>query len=116
MGAKISALTPDSITVPGSSTIVGSAVLDADQTSAHFSLKVKKGIIPFVSGKGNLCEDTTINLPLGAGSFTVKGLTCPIKAGNVDLEVDLSLLSSDASLGAELKVESTGACTSSEQS
>merc|ERR1712166_1711643 len=142
---KINALSPDSITVPGSSTIVGSGVLDADQTSAHFSLKVKKGIIPFVSGKGNLCEDTTINLPLGAGSFTVKGLTCPIKAGNVDLEVDLSLLSSDVfedgdnsllsikidanaddtgdqviclnvDACAELKVESTGACTSSEQS
>merc|ERR1712166_806627 len=145
MGAKINALSPDSITVPGSSTIVGSAVLDADQTSAHFSLKFKKGIIPFVSGKGNLCEDTTINLPLGAGSFTVKGLTCPIKAGNVDVEVDLSLLSSDVfedgensllsikidanaddtgdqviclnvDACAELKVESTGACTSSEQS
>jgi len=92
--AKINALTPDSIEVPGKASIVGSGVLDTDQTSAHFSLKVKKGIIPFVSGKGNICEDTTINLPLGTGSFTVKGLDCPIKAGNVDVEVDLDLLSS----------------------
>jgi len=91
--AKITALKPDTIDVPGKAAIVGSGDLDADQTSAHFSLKVKKGIIPFVSGSGNICEDTTINLPLGAGSFTVKGLDCPIKAGSVDVEVDLDLLS-----------------------
>jgi len=93
--AKITALKPDSVEVPGKVSIVGSGALDSDQTTAHFSLKVKKGIIPFVSGKGNICEDTTINLPLGAGSFTVKGLECPIKAGNVDIEVDLDLLSAD---------------------
>jgi hypothetical protein len=91
---KITSLTPDSIDVPGKATIVGSGALDADQTSASFSLKVKKGIIPFVSGKGNLCEDTSISLPLGAGSFTVKGLECPIKAGSVNVEVDLDLASS----------------------
>jgi hypothetical protein len=56
-------------------------------------LKVKKAGVPLVSGKGSICEDTTIKIPLGGGSFTVKGLDCPIKAGNVDVEVDLDLLS-----------------------
>jgi hypothetical protein len=91
---KINGLSPDSIQVPGKTTVVGSGALDADQTSASFSLKVKKGIIPFVSGKGSLCEDTTISLPLGAGSFTVKGMDCPIKAGDVSVSVDLDLASS----------------------
>jgi hypothetical protein len=92
--AKINGLKPDTISVPGKASIVGSGNLDADQTSASFSLKVKKAGIPLVSGKGSICEDTTIKIPLGAGSFTVKGLDCPIKAGNVDVEVDLDLLSS----------------------
>jgi cathepsin L len=38
-----------------------------------------------------MCEDTTISLPLGVGSFTVKGLDCPIKAGDVSVAVDLAL-------------------------
>jgi cathepsin L len=80
--------------VPGKTTVVGTGTLDADQTSASFSLKVKKGLIPLISGKGNLCEDTSITLPLGAGSFTVKGLECPIKAGDVSVSVDLDLASS----------------------
>merc|ERR1711904_726492 len=42
---------------------------------------------------GSICEDTTISLPLGAGSFTVKGLDCPAKAGDIDVEVDLDILS-----------------------
>jgi hypothetical protein len=79
--------------MPGKASIVGSGALDADQTSASFSLKVKKAGIPLVSGKGSICEDTTIKIPLGAGSFTVKGLDCPVKAGDVDVEVDLDLLS-----------------------
>jgi C1A family cysteine protease len=79
--------------VPGKTTVVGTGTLDADQTSASFSLKVKKGIVPLISGKGNLCEDTSITLPLGAGSFTVKGLDCPIKAGDVSVSVDLDLAS-----------------------
>jgi hypothetical protein len=91
--AKITALKPDTIEVPGKASIVGSGALDSDQTSASFSLKVKKAGIPLVSGKGSICEDTTIKVPLGAGSFTVKGIDCPAKAGNVDVEVDLDILS-----------------------
>jgi len=45
-----------------------------------------------LSGGGSICEDTTINLPLGAGSITVKGLECPIPAGDIWVEVDMSLL------------------------
>merc|ERR1711959_600602 len=91
--AKITGLKPDTIDMPGKASIVGSGTLDADQTSASFSLKVKKAGIPLVSGKGSICEDTTIKVPLGAGSFTVKGLDCPVKAGDVAVEVDLDLLS-----------------------
>jgi cathepsin L len=93
--AKITSLTPATIDMPGKATITGSGDLDADQTGAHFTLKVKKGVLPLISGKGNICEDTTIKLPLGAGSFTVKGLDCPTKAGKVDVNVDLDILSAD---------------------
>jgi hypothetical protein len=91
--AKITDLKPDTIDVPGKATVVGSGDLDADQTSASFSLKVKKAGIPLVSGKGSICEDTTIKVPLGAGSFTVKGIDCPAKAGSVSVQVDLDILS-----------------------
>jgi cathepsin L len=91
--AKITDLQPATINVPGKATVVGSGALDADQTGAHFELKVKKGVLPLVSGKGDICQDTKISLPLGAGSFTVKGLDCPAKAGDVSVEVDLDILS-----------------------
>jgi hypothetical protein len=92
--ATIKSLSPDTIDVPGKATIVGSGDLDADQTSASFTLKVKKAGIPLISGKGSICEDTTIKVPLGAGSFTVKGIDCPIKAGSgLKVEVDLDILS-----------------------
>jgi hypothetical protein len=91
--AKVDTLKPDQIDVPGKATIVGSGTLDSDQTSASFSLKVKKAGVPLVSGKGSICEDTTIKIPLGAGSFTVKGIDCPAKAGTIDVEVDLDILS-----------------------
>jgi len=91
--AKINSLTPDTIEMPGKATIVGTGALDSDQTSASFTLKVKKLGIPLISGKGSICEDTTIKVPLGAGSFTVKGLDCPIKTGDVSVEVDLDILS-----------------------
>jgi hypothetical protein len=91
--AKITGLKPDSINVPGKANVVGSGKLDSDQKSAKFNMKVKKAGATFVSGKGSLCEDTTINLPLGSGSVKVKGLDCPIKAGNVKVEVDLDILS-----------------------
>jgi hypothetical protein len=91
--AKITGLSPTTIDMPGKATIVGTGDLDSDQTGAHFQLKVKKAGIPLVSGKGNICEDTTISLPLGAGSFTVKALDCPAKAGQVSVEVDLDILS-----------------------
>jgi hypothetical protein len=91
--AKVTGLKPDAIDVPGKAAIIGSGTLDSDQTSAHFNLKVTKAGIPFFSGKGNICEDTSFKLPLGTGSFTVKGLDCPLSAGNINVEVDLDILS-----------------------
>jgi cathepsin L len=91
--AKINSLAPDTIEMPGKATIVGSGTLDSDQTSASFKLKVKKSGIPLISGKGSICEDTTIKVPLGAGSFTVKAIDCPAKAGDVAVNVELDILS-----------------------
>jgi cathepsin L len=89
----IKSLSPAAIDVPGKATIVGTGDLDADQTSATFKLKVKKGVLPLISGSGSICEDTTIKLPLGTGSFTVKGIDCPMKTGTIAVTVDLDVLS-----------------------
>jgi len=94
--ARVTNLNPNNIEVPGDSTIVGSGTLDADQTSASFTLTAKKGFMTLLSGGGSICEDTTINFPLGVGSVTVKGLECPIPAGDLAVEVDLSLLAPSA--------------------
>jgi len=91
--AKITGLVPDTIAVPGQSQIVASGVLDADQSGAHFTFAAKKGFITLLSGKGSICEDTTINLPLGGGTLTVKGIECPAKAGDLTVEVDLDVTS-----------------------
>ena len=90
---KINDLTPSTIQVPGASALVGSGVVDSHQISASFKFTAKNLGIHFVSGKGSICEDTTINLPLGTGSVTIKGIPCPHEAGDVAVTVELNILS-----------------------
>lgn len=64
--------------------------LDEGVSGGQYELKIKK-LITILDHKDNVCGNSTIKLPLGMGSITVVGLTCPTKAGTVTLGQDMTI-------------------------
>lgn len=89
--AKVTDLQPTSLNT-GSNHVVATGTLDKDEDGGSFQFTAKAGPIPVLKGSGNLCEDTTINLPLGAGSIVFHKMDCPAKAGDVELDLDINIL------------------------
>ena len=72
--------------VPGQNTTVfGYGMLDKDLTSGTWTLSGYFKGLKVLSKKGNLCQDSTINLPLNSGKIYINGLTCPTSAGKVSV-------------------------------
>lgn len=92
--AKVTDLQPTHLDLGTKATLVGKGTLDKDESSGTFKFVAKAGPIPVLKGSGSLCEDTTINLPLGAGSLKFYGLDCPVKAGDIAIKIDADILSS----------------------
>jgi hypothetical protein len=95
--ATVTDLQPTHLDLGGTTTLVGSGTLDADQAGGTFKFVAKAGPIPVLKGSGNLCEDTTIKFPLGAGSIVFHGLDCPVAAGDISLTLDVEVLGDSAS-------------------
>jgi len=93
---KIADLQPTHLDIGTKTTIVGSGTLDKDENAATFKFVAKLGLIPVLKGSGSVCEDTTIKLPLGAGSILFHGIDCPVKAGDLAISLDLDILSSSS--------------------
>jgi len=94
--AKIADLQPTHLDIGTKTTIVGSGTLDKDENAATFKFVAKLGPIPVLKGSGSVCEDTTINLPLGAGTILFHGIDCPVKAGDLAISLDLDILSASS--------------------
>merc|ERR1712166_1042485 len=65
-------------------------------------------------GSGNLCEDTTIKFPLNTGTLVVKGMNCPVKAGQIEVDIDVSPLTSGLVSNDLVKISVTAANTAGE--
>lgn len=50
-----------------------------------------------LKGSGSLCEETTIKLPLGAGSITFHAIDCPVSAGQVQVVLDADIAGKEES-------------------
>merc|ERR1711957_160433 len=112
--AHITDLTP--LTIPSGETthIKGVGALDADQEGGNFKFTAKAAGITFLKGSGNLCEDTTFQFPLNAGTMVVKGNNCPITAGRFEVDIDLSILTSGLVSNDLVKISVTGVNTAGE--
>ena len=72
--------------VPGTNTTVyGYGILDKQITAGTWKLTGSYGGLRVLSKKGNLCEDSVVNLPLGSGHIYINGLTCPQPSGKVSV-------------------------------
>lgn len=73
--------------------VVAEGTIDEDVSGGQYELKIKK-FITILDHKDNVCGDSTIKLPLGMGTITVKGLTCPQKAGAISLGQEMTISNS----------------------
>merc|ERR1719230_1856365 len=84
------ASTPGSLTTGQTASMVGTGNLDEDVAGASFDVEMN-GVIHLLSCKGDASQSKTCNLPLGAGKLTFNAMTFPIKKGQVQVKVDLTL-------------------------
>jgi len=75
--------------------IIGSGTVDEDVTGGTYDTELTAGGGLIDSHfTGNNCEAKTFQLPLGIGSLTWEGLTCPLKAGDADIKFKVKLAAS----------------------
>merc|ERR1712170_293761 len=96
----------------GTTTLVASGTLSAEFPAGDFTFNAKALGVTVLSDGGDVCAPKDIQLPLGAGTFSYKGNTCPLAAGDVALTFETTLSSAIPSQLAKLEIE-TAATTSS---
>jgi len=90
--ATVDGLSPTTITTGGSATtLTGTGISDEDVTSASFTAVVKASGVKVASCSGDATSDIVCTLPAGVGTITVKAVSFPLKAGRVDIPVDVKV-------------------------
>jgi len=87
--ATVTGLSPTSIHTGATETITGTGTVDEDVTSAKFTSTVSALGTQLTSCSGDGTKDIVCNLPMGVGKITVKALSFPLKAGTVNIPVEV---------------------------
>merc|ERR1719181_33920 len=90
--AKISGLTPTSLTLGQKTTVTGSGTISEGVSDGKIAVSLKASIIS-KTYSGDVCTGQTFTLPLGVGSIQYDGVKCPLAAGAVDVPVEVLLSS-----------------------
>merc|ERR1712151_982731 len=83
--ATVTDLEPTIIQTGTTETLTGTGTVDEDVTSAHFTATVSAAGVQLTSCEGDATADIDCNLPLGAGTITVKAVSFPIVAGKTNI-------------------------------
>merc|ERR1712232_562547 len=114
--AKITSVTPSTISLGALTTITGTGSLDEDVNDGTFDMKVVGiGGTQLLECKGDASASKTCNLPLGTGSITFDGVKFPLKAGPQPINVDLKLSSTLPASLAKTKTTVTAASKSGDK-
>merc|ERR1711971_745969 len=103
----ITSLSPTSVVLGTKTSLVGKGTLDEAVQAATYKVVAKEGFIPVFSHSGDACKPETIKLPAGIGQIDMKGFKCPMSAGSVELDLDLSLSSAIPAKLARITIELT---------
>jgi cathepsin B len=98
-------INPKSINTGSTSTITGAGTLDSDVAGGSFTLDIKALGVSLQKCNGDICSASSCDLPLGTGSIAFKGLACPVKAGAVEIPMDVTVSSSIPSQLAVLEID-----------
>jgi hypothetical protein len=90
--AKVTGLTPDTLTLGQLTTVSGTGTLDEAVTGGTFEIDVKAGGgIVHQKFLGDTCQDKTFKLPLGVGSVKWYAMACPLAKGSTGVKMDITL-------------------------
>merc|ERR1711924_132478 len=103
----ITSLSPTSVTLGSKTSLSGKGTIDEAVSAATYKVEAKEGFIPVFSHSGDACKPDTIKLPAGIGEIDVKGFKCPLSAGTLELDLDLSLSGSIPAKLARITIELT---------
>merc|ERR1712232_330719 len=88
--AKVTGLSPDTITMGQTTTVTGTGTLDEQVTGGSFAIAVKAGPIT-QKYTGDVCVAKVFKMPLGLGSVKWDGMTCPVATGTTSVKMDIQL-------------------------
>jgi hypothetical protein len=111
----ITSLTPGTVSLGTKTTLAGKGTIDEAIEGASYKLSAKAGFISLFSHNGDACGPDTIKLPLGLGEINMKGFSCPISPGDVELDLDLTLAASIPPSLAKVAISLTAAATSGDK-
>lgn len=110
--AKVTSLTPKTLTLGEETHILGTGALDEDVSDGSYTLSVKAGPGGIISKtcKGDIGKKAECPLPLGLGALTWDGLTLPLAKGpaiKVGTTVKLSGSIPTSMAKSTIKIEAT---------
>jgi hypothetical protein len=111
----ITSLSPDTLTLGAKTSLAGKGKVDEAIESATYKVDAKAAGITVFSHNGDACKPETIKLPAGAGEIDMKGFSCPISAGAVELDLDVSLSAAIPSSLARITIDLTAASSSGDK-
>jgi len=88
---KITAFSPNAVTLGHKTTMVGTGSLSEDVAGADYDLEMTGAIGKLLSCKGDASTSKTCSLPLGVGTLSFEAMTFPLKAGASAVNVDILL-------------------------
>jgi cysteine peptidase B len=88
-----------------------------DETIQGAAYKVAAKVlgIQVFAHTGDACKPETIKLPAGAGEIDMKGFSCPMTAGAVELDLDVTLSAAIPSSVARLTIDLTATASSGDK-
>ena len=113
---KTTSLEPSTATLGEKTSIVGKGSVDEDISGGSFELTVSVPILgKLLDHTGDICTAESISLPLSLGTLDWKGMSCPVSAGAVEIDMDMTLSSSIPSSAAKTTVNLSGKSTSGDK-
>jgi len=111
----ITSLSPDTLTLGAKTSLAGKGQVDEAVKGATYKVAAKALGIPVFSHTGDACKPETIKLPAGAGEIDMKGFSCPISAGAVELDLDVTLSAAIPSSLARVTIDLTATASSGDK-
>merc|ERR1711881_121597 len=92
--AKVTSLTPSTLTIGAKTHVVGQGNVDESVTAGSLTISSKAMVGPAEHLSGDVCKPKTFNLPMGLATITWDGLKCPVAKGQADVGVNVKLAAS----------------------